>query len=497
MTIRVLYSGLFFFVVGIITILTGLAFMLIVTRSLNQQEFGTWTLINGLIFYITLIQPITSYWIIRETARAENSAKTGIISTGIFSTIGISLFIVLSFFVSEQTDASREVLYFAAILIPVFFLNDVLLSVNMGFKPQIASLGKFFLEISKIPLAIIFVYFLDFGVQGVILAVTFAYIPSIILLGYSAREKISGRIKLEFIKKWIKYSWLPLYPGIYSLLRNLDVLIFTLISGSTFGLAYYGAALSVSSLVMQSTSISSAVYPKLLSENSSDYLQDTITKMLYFAIPLFAISITFARPGLFTLNPLYEIAFPLVILMTMKFTFMTFSRSFENFLKGIEKVDQNPKSTFKNYALSKLFTIPTFRLIQNLIYLILLAFILTLLSSDHSEFELLIYWAMLGLLSVIPITIYLIILVKNNFKIELNFIPVLKYLIISVLVFVPLFIISEKYLEYDNEIVKFLPNLLIYVIIGIVLYAILTYVIDSKTKKFYNSIINEIIKKIK
>lgn len=497
MTIRVLYSGLFFFVVGIITILTGLAFMLIVTRSLNQQEFGTWTLINGLIFYITLIQPITSYWIIRETARAENSAKTGIISTGIFSTIGISLFIILSFFVSEQTDASRDVLYFAAILIPVFFLNDVLLSINMGFKPQIASLGKFFLEISKIPLAVIFVYFLDFGVQGVIMAVTFAYIPSIILLGYSAREKISGRIKVEFIKKWIKYSWLPLYPGIYSLLRNLDVLIFTLISGSTFGLAYYGAALSVSSLVMQSTSISSAVYPKLLSENNSDYLQDTITKMLYFAIPLFAISITFARPGLFTLNPLYEIAFPLVIIMTMKFTLMTFSRSFENFLKGIEKVDQNAKSTFKNYALSKLFTIPTFRLIQNLIYLILLSLILTLLSSEHSEFELLIYWAMLGLLSVIPITIYLIILVKNNFKIKLDLIPVLKYLIISVLVFVPLFIISEKYLEYDNEIVKFLPNLLIYVIVGIALYAILTYVIDSKTKKFYNSIINEIIKKIK
>ena len=84
-----MYSGLFFFIVGIITNLTGLAFMLIVTRSLTQQEFGTWTLISGLIFYITLVQPITSYWIVREVARGEKSAKTGIISSGMFSSFGI------------------------------------------------------------------------------------------------------------------------------------------------------------------------------------------------------------------------------------------------------------------------------------------------------------------------------------------------------------------------------------------------------------------------
>ena len=75
--------------------------------------------------------------------------------------------------------------------------------------------------------------------------------------------------------------------------------------------------------------------------------------------------------------------------------------------------------------------------------------------------------------------------------------PILKYLIVSVFVFIPLFILSEKYLEYDDELAKFLPNLLLYVLIGIVSYAILTYLIDSKTKKFYNSIIHEITKKMK
>lgn len=497
MTIRVMYSGLFFFIVGIITILTGLAFMLIVTRSLNQQEFGTWTLINGLIFYVTLIQPMISYWILREVARGEKSGKTAILSSGMFSSLGIILFILVSIFVSDQTDTNQNVLFFAAIMIPALFLNDVFLSINMGFKPHMASLGKFSLEVSKIPLAIIFIYFLDFGVEGVILSVTLAHFPSIVLLCFSAREKIKSALKPEYIKKWIKLSWIPLYPGIYTLFRSLDVLIFSLITGSVLGLAYFGAALSVSSLVMQSTSISSAVYPKLLSEIKSDYLQDTITKMLYFAIPLAAISITFARPGLFALNPLYEIAFPLVILLTMKFTLMTFNRAFENFLIGVENVDQNPKSTFKNYAQSKLFTIPTFRLIQNLIYVVLLVIILTLLISDHSEFELLTYWTMLGLFSNIPITIYLSILMRRKFKIQLDLKTISKYLIICASVFIPLFILTETYLEYDNEIVKFLPDLLIFVLIGIIVYGIATYAVDHKTREFFKAIIQEVTKKIK
>ena len=497
MTIRVLYSGLFFFVVGIITILTGLVFMLIITRTLSQQEFGTWTLIMGLIVYVTIIEPIGSYWVTREIARGEESGKTSIVSSGIFSSLGIAVFIIASFFVSEQTEVVKNVLYFAAVIIPLSFLNQTLSSIILGFKPHIFSLGKLTLEISKIPLAIIFIFYLELGIQGVILSIALAYMPSIILLFYYAREKITGAIKQKFIKKWIKLSWITLYPGIQVLVRSIDLLIFTLITGSVLGLAYYGAALSIAGLVSHAASISGGVYPKLLAEEKVDYLQNIITKIFYFIIPLFAISITFARPGLFILNPLYEIAFPIVIILTIKHTLMVFSREFENYLTGSEKVDLNSKSTFKNYVQSRFFTIPSFRLVQNLIYLVLLVIMLTVLNSNHSEFELLIYWTMLSLFAIIPITIYLSIAVKNKFSIQLEWKPIIKYLTASVLVFVPLFILAENYLEYDSKVINFLPDVLSFVILGIIGYAILTYFMDSKTKNFFNAIIQEIIMKIK
>jgi O-antigen/teichoic acid export membrane protein len=491
--IRVTYSGFLFFIVGMIQIFTGLGFLLIITRTLSPQEFGTWNLILGLLLYVSLIQPITSYWLLREVARDGVSGKTGIISSSMFSLAGICIFLVIAFFTSEQTDADREVLFFATLLIPILFINDALMAINMGFKPHIVSLGKLLLEILKIPLVITFVYFLDFGVQGVILAVVLANIPTAILLAYYGREKIQNPIKFRFLIKWIKFSWISLYPGLNFLFRSIDVLIFSLITGSVIGLAYYGAAWSVSSLVAQSGTISSAVYPKLLSNEKTDYLQDNITKIFYFAILLSAISITFASPGLFALNPLYQIALPLVLIMTMRFILDTFNRTFENFLIGVEKVDQNSQSSFKKYAQSKLFVIPTFRLIQNIIYMSLLATIL-LFYSSHNLVDLLTYWAILGFLTSIPITIYLSILVYRKFNLKFDY-NVIKYIITVIVIFIPLSILTETYLEYNERILHFLPNLLLFVGLGITLYLSITYLVDNKTRVLFNAIIQEIKKK--
>ena len=48
-SIRVTYSGLITFVLMLVSIVTGLIFTLIVTRRLDQIEFGLWSLIGGII----------------------------------------------------------------------------------------------------------------------------------------------------------------------------------------------------------------------------------------------------------------------------------------------------------------------------------------------------------------------------------------------------------------------------------------------------------------
>ena len=85
--IRVTYSGLIGLLIGLSTVVSGLIFILIITRSLTPNELGTWGLIGGLLTYVIILEPIISYWTTREIARDVDSGKTAILSSGIFSII--------------------------------------------------------------------------------------------------------------------------------------------------------------------------------------------------------------------------------------------------------------------------------------------------------------------------------------------------------------------------------------------------------------------------
>jgi len=76
--IRVTYSGLISFFVGLTSVFTGIIFVLIVTRQLTPEEFGTWNLMGGLIIYVIIIEPITAYWVTREIARGKETGKTAV-----------------------------------------------------------------------------------------------------------------------------------------------------------------------------------------------------------------------------------------------------------------------------------------------------------------------------------------------------------------------------------------------------------------------------------
>ena len=156
--IRVTYSGLISFGIGISTIITGLIFTLIVTRELSAEELGIWTLIGGLLVYAVVIEPVISYWTTREIARGEQSATTSLISSTILSALGVAIYLIAVFFVSLETKVDSQVLYFAAIMIPITFINRILSAINYGWKAHTASYGILGFEISKIPLGLIFVY---------------------------------------------------------------------------------------------------------------------------------------------------------------------------------------------------------------------------------------------------------------------------------------------------------------------------------------------------
>ena len=108
----------------------------------------------------------------------------------------------------------------------------------------------------------------------------------------------------------------------------------------------------------------------------------------------------------------------------------------------------------------------------------------------------LVFWSVIATLTQIPFTIYFYYLVRKQFPLSLDIVTIMKYLVISIVVFGGVYLLMDEYLEYEIEVLKFIPNLIPYLILGISVYFGLTYLTDKATRQLFNSIILEIKQKI-
>ena len=95
--IRETKTGLIAFGTSIITVITGLMFALIITRTLTPEEFGTWNVILSLVSYSLIIEPMISWWTTRDVARGEEIGKTAVITNGVSSIGGSFIFLVIAY----------------------------------------------------------------------------------------------------------------------------------------------------------------------------------------------------------------------------------------------------------------------------------------------------------------------------------------------------------------------------------------------------------------
>ena len=493
--IRVTYSGLISFGINLISIVTGLIFTIIVTRQLSQDEFGLWGLIGIFTGYMLVIEPMISYWAIREIARGNSSGKTAFLSSGLFSFISIPFYILIAYFFGNGAGIDLEILFFAAILIPVRFFRHVLSAINLGHAPQITAYSLLVFEIIKVILAIIIIYFFEMGLFGVIITIFIATLGALVYSTIRSKEKVRGKFDKEFLKKWLKMFWLPTFPQISKLILSSDVVIFTIIIGSVGEVAYWFVAMTIAAIVLHSTNISKAIYTKMLQGGKKVHFEQNFERVLYFLFPLTAMAIIFAKPGLFTLNPNYEIAYPIVIFLSIALFFQSLGKVFQQSLLGTEKVDIESKSSFKDYIKSKLVFIPTLRMIQRGSYLVSLAVILIILNPIVDEkIDLIVYWSILFIAVQIPHTFYIYKLIKKEFKPKLNFLIIMKYFSTSIVAFGSTFVIMEEYLEYKENIFEFIPEFIPFVVLSIIMYLGITILIDKKTRKLANSILLELKK---
>jgi len=491
--IRVTYTGFISFFVSIIIVITGSLVTLILTRTLSQEEFGTWGLIAGITQYVLVFSAIITFWSTRDIARKIESGKTAILGQMIFSIIAVILYIFVSYFLGNRVNLDLDILFFSVILIPMMFLSGVLTAITLGWKPHVISYGLVSFGISQIIFAFIFVYYYDLGVYGIILANFISYGVNIIILLKFSKNKITNELNFNFFKKWLKLSWIPLYPWLAIIFSALEISIFTLMTGSVMGLAIWTASIAISSIVIHVSTISKAVYPKLLGDKNVHYLRENISLLFFFNFLVVGIIIALAKPALYALNPIYVNAFLVVIILAISHFFLVLSTVSTQSLAGSENIDLNGKTTLKNYLRSKLFYPHTIRFVESLFFIpILIVGLYFLINAEHSDIDLLVFWSLIILIIHIPVSIYLTFKMTKALCFKLDYKRILKYFIIGLFSFTTIFIISENYLVFEKNLFTFLPNLLLLFTLGILFYLSLCYVFDKKIRLLVTSILKEI-----
>jgi len=496
--IRVTYSGLLAFVVGLISVFTGLFFVLMVTRRLSPEEFGTWALMGTTIGYFLISERIISFWSTRQIARNEDVGRTSLTSSIVFSIGAVPFYLATIFGIAQTSNAQLEPMILGALLLPVIFVSLSLESINIGHKPQVVSYGLLLFEILKIPIGLGLVVILDLGIEGAIIAILLAYIGKIILQLYFARPKIKGRLQKSHLIRWLKLSWLPAYSHISKLIQSVDVLLYILITGSVLGVAYYTAALTIAKVVEHSLKVSTALYPKLIAKGNYDHIRENFTLLLYFTIPLLGIAVIFSKPGLFALNPAYEPAFFIAIILSFRWFFLILRAVLDQVLRGIDTVDVEKNVKFKQLLKSNLFLVDTTINIQYGIQIALVAGLLLILNTyGLSEIELVSWWALALLITEIPFFIYRLIRIRKFVKFSFPIKQAAKYSG-ATFAFIGIFLLtSDSIIQYKISIYDFLPGLILQLAICIGTYLGITYLIDKKTQILFKGIANEIFTKKK
>ena len=490
--IRVTYSGFLIFVISIVTAISASVVTIIITRTLAVEDFGLWTLISSLLVYSLVLDPIISFWTTRNISRKIEIGKTPLYSSSIFSIGGILVYLLSILLIGDPKDFT--ILILAGILIPPMYLLKVVNNINLGWKPESRAFSIFTVEIIKIP-ALITIYFV-FGLtlEGVIISQFCGLIGGLCVGLFYARKKLKSRFKIEFLKKWIKISWISLYPFVTVILQRTDVVIFSMITGSVVGLAYFGAGQVIAGLVLIAVTFSGSIYTKLLGTENKDNFKYNLTLQVFLIILFVSLIIAFCKQALFTLNPIYIDVYIIGVILAIKFAFYGLGSILEVSLLGLEKIDLNSKVSHKEYIKSKLFFVPSIMNIKFSVYLVSLVPFLIFANESYSMLELITGWSLLALTAEIIFTSYLYIQVKKQLGKILNIKSIIKYIFVGILVIFVTEFLTEQFIVYDSDLINHIINCIPILIISTSIFVGLSYSIDTKARNFINAIIKEIIK---
>ncbi|MEM3693742.1 MAG: hypothetical protein QXI39_06960 [Candidatus Bathyarchaeia archaeon] len=353
------YPGFILFASRLLSVLTGMLFVIIVTRNLSSYEFGVWGNMGDLLAYFTMIAYIMPFWSKRFLGRGYiEAAKTGVFANLLFCLPVLSVYAILIPSLLTTLGVSQD--YWLPYLliglqIPETYVIVAFESILHIKKPQAMGYGLLVYEASKLAAAYSFVFHLSLGLLGAVYAVITAYGIQIFFYLTLVREHLlAGKVRWSYIREWVKGSFLNIYEILGGRISSIPLILLFAYGGSP-ARAYYGAARTIASVIGYSSSLSLGLYPRLLAKADPKDASTALNTVLMFALPMTAGAIVLSDSYMMILNPVYLVARPILIILSIQTFFGTLSGVFDQIVLGVESLDEKASISIRNMVRSKIF----------------------------------------------------------------------------------------------------------------------------------------------
>jgi len=481
--IRLRYSGFILFTSKLLSVATGLAFVLMITRSVSREEFGIWGNITDVFSYFVLLATILPFWTTRFVAREHaGSAKTGLIANIFISIASASIYLALlpTILSVLQIGADYAMLYFiVSIQIVEFYTISALEAVLHAKQPQTIGYGLLVYEVCKVILAFILIMHLKLGLLGAIYSMISSYIIQIAFYIKLTAKELKESVRWSYLKEWLKASPINLYSMVGNRIAAFT-LIFLFIYGE-LARSYYGAALTIANVIAYSTFLSYALYPRLLSKTDSKDVSTSLKMVLMPAVPMTIGAIILSDSYLTILSPDYTEAKLVLSVLGIYIFILSLSGVFNTVVMGTEKIDAKAKIPFKQLIKTRLFQIFTLPYIQSAITLPTTFFALFYIAKTPLEAAT--YLALISLIVGLAMLLCTYIIARKCLTFNFPWKNIAKYTIASVGMAALLYIIPHP--------TRLLLTLGLTILAGIVYFAILA-VIDWETRELVRSVMSEV-----
>lgn len=487
--VRLQYSGFIIFAAKIVSIATGMAFTIFLTRQeisgITDSEFGIWSNVFDLIPYFMLLASAISFWTTRFVARGkEGAAKTAVFLNLIVAIISVALYIPLAPIIISAINISEA--YIAIYLIAsVQIINIYLLSATEAYlraeKPQAVGYGLLIEEGFKVLLAYTLVVVFQLKLLGAITSlVTATFIQVVYYLKLTSCD-LKQKIQWNYVKEWLKGSTTYIY---YLAGNQLAAFIFVMLIdyGGQPAKGNYQVAFTIANVITYSFFISFVLYPKLLAENSLKDVTVSLKTVLMFAIPMTAGALAIPDSLLTILGEPYKAATPILLLLAIDGFIVTISQFYTFVLFGVEKFDLEAKIPLKQLVRSDTFKVFTLPYIHSAITLPTTFYVLTNFATNQPV-QSAVYVAAINMTARFSMFLILYVIMRKSAAIAVPWRGISKYVFAAAIMGAILYI-----LPHPTRIIL----TLVVVAIGGIVYLSLLMVMDKDARVLVAAIFQEI-----